>query len=709
MRAASRLLLGLAPLAGAVAPPSVASTDDGILKGISYGPVPTKRLGEGPVDDDFMTSAYEPLWGDSGRGDLSVMRAIGANTVRLYGNDPRFDHSGFLDTAQKHGIHVIPGMSNYPYTDAPNACRSTGWDCYEQLKAQYAANLQKGFQKDGSYHPALSHVIIINEPDYKAPGLGQPKLFCKAIISAFDGMLDAEREAGIAGASVKFTATFSFGVCSACSRYNSKPALGQMYDLRAAMLDPSIVGYTPKNDLATAYRERFVQSFNTPSPAFVIKGEFLQYYKQEFQEPFFIGEYHAPMTAQAEDLASIMQLAGDGSNLFLGISYFEFQVAYWKGGSEMAFGMLGLGDMEITKFSAFGRDYSAWCLNGSVPDPHGKQPGATIVQAVVDAFGGAGLDWNSLCVFDPNKVPVTSDGYGHILSQRSTLQMQAFVTRVVGHMGGVVSDQNGLETFAARYSGESQPAAGGFAQLAGELGGHPDWARWDTVSAACVADRSASAATLGKAMGYACGRLSAFDCEDLPEQCNSSIWTRADYIFSTYYSEVAGGSGALENCSFDGAALCAAREAYEASSGGCVVSEDPESTAMTQDGYNVILSGGSDKVAAFIGRVLRDELHERVADEAALRRLASNSTAQLPASLPALQRLLRGVPWTCAGATQRQCPSGGGPIGTGVMVAVFISAGLAVAALLAAICVRHRRKRARMLQAPPLVPAAGSA
>lgn len=42
-------------------------------------------------------------------------------------------------------------------------------------------------------------MIVINEPDLKIPGISKPKEFCRAIVSAIDGMLDAEKDA-LAGA-----------------------------------------------------------------------------------------------------------------------------------------------------------------------------------------------------------------------------------------------------------------------------------------------------------------------------------------------------------------------------------------------------------------------------------------------------------------------------------------------------------------------------
>eukprot|EP00439_Symbiodinium_sp_Y106_P039570 s3126_g4.t2 len=285
-----------------------------ILKGISYGPAPLKAAGRLP-NDDFMADSAKAQWSTSGRGDLAIMKKLGANAVRLYGNDPREDHKPFLDEAHSQGLQVIPGMSDYPFTQMPKNCITTEYNCYSQIKEQYKSNLENGFlDKDGSYHPALKTIIVINEPDLKIPGESQPKKFSRAIISAIDGMLDAEKEAGASGNFPNFTATFSFGVCTACPGSKSKPSLGQMLELRRAMEKPEDYGYTPKNDLAKIYKSRFTNSFNTNNPATDMKPLFLDDYEALFSTtPVFIGEYHAPHVPVGQDLEKILSIAQSSS------------------------------------------------------------------------------------------------------------------------------------------------------------------------------------------------------------------------------------------------------------------------------------------------------------------------------------------------------------------------------------------------------------
>ena len=200
----------------------------------------------------------------------------GANAVRLYGNNPEFDHKHFLDEAEQNKLMVIPGMSDFPYfQDQKKSCVASGYDCFSQIKKLYGENLKNGFlTKEKHYHPALSSFILINEPDLKMPQTSNSVpadvawlkqkidqlryLFCfpfwpkrggkrngsakaeatklaKAIVSSFDAVLAAEEEAGVVGQLINFTATFSYAICTACPKNEGLPALGQMLLLEDAM------------------------------------------------------------------------------------------------------------------------------------------------------------------------------------------------------------------------------------------------------------------------------------------------------------------------------------------------------------------------------------------------------------------------------------------------------------------------------------------
>merc|ERR1712176_1598379 len=116
-------------------------------------------------------------------------------------------------------------------------------------------------------------------------------------MGAFDGALEAEKEAGITENLIKFTAAYSFGIChDGCGKWGSEPGLGQLHMLKLAMHDPSTVGYMATNDLAAAFKDRWHNSINTPSPARVMKEKFIQPYldnPDDFDNtPFFFAEYH---------------------------------------------------------------------------------------------------------------------------------------------------------------------------------------------------------------------------------------------------------------------------------------------------------------------------------------------------------------------------------------------------------------------------------
>ena len=62
------------------------------MKAVSYSPVPLKTMGAGLLaQDDWMVEASKPMWGLRGRDDLGIISKLGANTIRLYGNNPKLD------------------------------------------------------------------------------------------------------------------------------------------------------------------------------------------------------------------------------------------------------------------------------------------------------------------------------------------------------------------------------------------------------------------------------------------------------------------------------------------------------------------------------------------------------------------------------------------------------------------------------------------
>merc|ERR1712151_405544 len=82
--------------------------------------------------------------------------------------------------------------------------------------------------------------------------------------------------------------------------------------------------------------------------------------------------------------------------LFLGISFFEFTVSYYKTGTEMDFGMFGYGNKSGRSMDYFGHEYPVRCL---APEPNvidGVASSESIAEAVARVYGGH-VDRSLLC------------------------------------------------------------------------------------------------------------------------------------------------------------------------------------------------------------------------------------------------------------------------------------------------------------------------
>jgi len=557
-----------------------------LIKGVSYGPVPLKSAAGAsqlPADDWFCDEAVD-IWGRSGRGDLRIMRQLGANLVRLYGNNPDSDHTNFLDEALEEHLDVAPGMTDFPYYQNVNDnCKSTtDFNCFSQVRPLYLQNLHKGFlTPNKEYHASLKYMNIINEADLKMPPSATTGNFsfvekmCRTIISAFDAMLDAEKEAGVTGHLINYTATFSYAICAGCESFNNTPALGQMAQLDDAMRNPAKYGYVPKNDITSAYEARFTHSFNTQNPATDLQHQFLDVYIERFpMTPVYIGEYHRVGANQTEDLDMILNLAKNNP-LFLGISFFEFQVAYWKTGSEMDFGMFSLGDHMRANMTYFSKTYPIWCL---MP-VNSQESGMSLPSALAKAYGGPGIDTADLCAANPLGVPLDHNGYREIASQQSTPQMERFVERLIHHLGASIrqGEASTLRAFADRFVGGGSAA---FARMASELGSRPSWLEFD-MDARCLADRGAEPAVIGAAIGWACSNSPSLNCSSLPEECEVDPYRIGDYVFSRYYQRHGDKSNPLLGCSFQGAAIFAPPEVFNTWTGAANCSEASTTTSTS--------------------------------------------------------------------------------------------------------------------------------
>lgn len=327
------------------------------LRALAYGDLPcspSTPCKTGLPSEDVVQDGYEPQWGISGRNDLGTMKLIGANAVRLYhsmGLGSKGSHLNFLDRAEELGLNVMSGV----HSNHPELCPD--FDCFNHTKQALLTGFKQGFQAGDQWHPAVAAVILANEPDFYEfdPRCNPSGAWCrvKAVLSAFDGALAAEQEAGVAAGRVLYTVTWSFAVRSSLDGKVTGPGLFGFQDMQAAVGDPSIVQYSPRtsqSNLQTSYEKRWVNGLNTQAPWSFVSELVAQSYAPFKPTPWFIGEYGAngqPFDVIVSDLKDINDAASKKGGAFLGAAFFQFQSAYDKGGSELNFGMFSLGDRKI--------------------------------------------------------------------------------------------------------------------------------------------------------------------------------------------------------------------------------------------------------------------------------------------------------------------------------------------------------------------------
>merc|ERR1739844_784657 len=344
-----------------------------------------------------------------GRNDLGVMTNLGANGVRLYnslGIDINRDHGAFLDYSKKLGLNVMPG---YHLEPSKMRVECPELDCFKKWKKATLDGFEHGYQTGGAWHPAVALVVLLNEAD----GFGslpecQPSgAWCrvKAALSALDGVLAAEKEAGVEAGRVKFTVTWSFATRESIDGKVRGPGNYGFQDMVAGIQDPQIAKYTPRTslgDLQEAFRTRWVHGLNTKSPWNFVRDIISKDYRRFHPIPWFIGEYGA--SGQDEetiraDLESMEAHALEDPS-FVGAAFLQFQTNYKKGGMGMDFGMFSLGKErlaetgEVCQPGAGCRKFPVHCLTTKLSWLHGSK--AHRAQAVASAWGGS-VEHVSLC------------------------------------------------------------------------------------------------------------------------------------------------------------------------------------------------------------------------------------------------------------------------------------------------------------------------
>jgi len=341
-----------------------------LMKGISYSPIPFKRQQWIP-SEDFMSDRAHRFWGPSpeGRGDLELIRLLGANAVRVQGVDPYLWHGSFLDEAQRQGLQVIVGMSDYPFYQMPGHCIETDFECFSQIKGDFRAALKSGYVTKDSYHSSLAVLVIADEPDVKmvraGEGQARQEHYCRAIVSAVDGLLDAEREAGVTQGLPKLTAAFSFIECGAeCGEHGAIPGLGQMAALHRAFLNPQSVRYSPRNDIRQAYLDRFVHGLNAGRATVSELKRFQTAYDHHFQgRPNLITE------GPTGEPSQVLQLTQTPGTMSRGAVLADFQTRHDLAGMEGQSSLFNLGQRDLGRVDFFGTRTPVWCLEPAAGRP----------------------------------------------------------------------------------------------------------------------------------------------------------------------------------------------------------------------------------------------------------------------------------------------------------------------------------------------------
>jgi len=166
-----------------------------------------------------------------------------------------------------------------------------------------------------------------------------------------DGVLAAEREAGVEPGRVKLSIAWSNAPGTSLDGKVSGFAIWAFQDMVSGIANPAMLQYTPRTPQALmdeAFRTRWAHSINVQTPG--ILGYMAQHYYRFEPTPWFIGEYGAnglPQDAIQIELRSMDKTARDRHDPFMGMAFFQFQTAYFKGGSEMNFGLFRLGRKQI--------------------------------------------------------------------------------------------------------------------------------------------------------------------------------------------------------------------------------------------------------------------------------------------------------------------------------------------------------------------------
>jgi len=363
------------------------------MRGIAYGALPCREHAcrdAGEVSEDMLQSSYMGQWGASGRDDLGTIARLGGNAVRLYhslGLGVDADHSGFLNRSAEVRVNVLAGYHTY------NSCPD--FDCFESWKQATLHGFQHGFQSGNDWHPAVAALILLNEPDLVHPGsLAAGRI--RLVLSALDGVLAAEREAGVVAGRTRLTVTWSFAMHDALDGSFTGVTHWGFRDTKTGMSNPALAGYNPRSsraELMHAFETRWVHGLNTQAPWDFVDAMISGEEPTFAPTPWFVGEYGANGQLAAtiqRDLENIERKAEE-DDMFLGAAFFQFQTAHFKGGSETNFGLFRLGEQTLSESNGL----PVYCLSTDLSWLPGTM--ADRASAVAAAWHGSLEGINGLC------------------------------------------------------------------------------------------------------------------------------------------------------------------------------------------------------------------------------------------------------------------------------------------------------------------------
>jgi len=179
----------------------------------------------------------------------------------------------------------------------------------------------------------------------------------RAVLSAMDGVLMAEKEMGVKS-NVNMTAAWSSDVKNSIDgKVVDGIGIYGFQDMVAGVADPSIANYelrSSKKEFQQAFKDRWVHSVNSAANWAYVKEKLGDEYEKYKFPPhkWFIAEFKAqgmPNSQLTQDLKSMSEEGKKEGGYFMGANVFQFQNDYTKPSPQPLFGLFGLGNGTFSK------------------------------------------------------------------------------------------------------------------------------------------------------------------------------------------------------------------------------------------------------------------------------------------------------------------------------------------------------------------------